>query len=82
MVKRIQAEFTTLMSAPVGIMKPAAPSSWQGKELPPLTDGERVTLFDAGGLEVEAAVIQDDAGWWIATPEDATWRDTVSLELP
>lgn len=80
--KRIHVDFNTLTSAPVGIVKLAAPGSWQEEELPPLADGERVTLFDADGLEVEATVTQDNAGWWLATPDDATWRDTVPQLTP
>lgn len=82
MVKRVRADFNTLTSTPIGVVKLAAPSSWQAKELLPLTDGERVTLFDADGLEVEATVTLDNAGWWLATPDDATWRDGVPPELP
>jgi hypothetical protein len=74
-VKRVRTDFNTLTSAPVGIVKLAAPGTWQEAELPPLSDGERVTLFDADGLEVEATVLQDEGGWWLATPDDATWRD-------
>ncbi len=81
-LKRIRVDFNTLTSAPVGIVKLAAPGSWQEEGLPPLTEGERVTLFDADGLEVEATVIRDNAGWWLATPDDATWRDGVPPELP
>jgi hypothetical protein len=39
-------------------------------------------LFDADGLEVEASDALDDAGWWLATLDDATWRDGVPPEAP
>lgn len=81
-MKRIRADFNTLTSAPIGVVKLAAPASWQEEELPPLNDGERVLLFDADGLEVEATVMLDDAGWWLARPDDATWHDGVPPELP
>lgn len=81
-LKRIHVDFNTLTSAPVGVVKVASPGSWQEKELPPLADGEQVTLFDADGLEVEATIIHDSAGWWLAAPDEATWRDTVPQELP
>jgi hypothetical protein len=81
-MKRIHADFNSLTSAPVGVVKLAAPASWQEADLLPLTDGERVLLFDADGLEVEAAVTQDDAGWWLATPDEATWHDGVPPAYP
>ena len=76
-MKRIRADFNTLDSAPVDLVKLAAPGSWQERQLPPVRQGERVVLYDFDGLEVEATVIHDDAGWWLAAPDVNTWRDTV-----
>jgi hypothetical protein len=66
---------TRLTSAPVAVVKLAAPGSWQEGQLLPLTDGERVTLFDADGLEVEATIVRDGDGRWLATLDAATGRD-------
>ena len=74
-LKRIHVDFNTMTSAPVDLVKIAGPGAWQEATLPDLTDGERVTLYDADGLEVEATVIHTDTGWWMAAPDVATWRD-------
>ena len=71
-----------MTSAPVDLVKVAGPGTWQEDALPSLADGERVTLYDADGLEVEATIIHDAAGWWMALPDEATWRDMpVSADL-
>lgn len=73
---RIEVDFNTLNSAPVDLVKIAAPGSWQEQRLPPqLRQGQRVLLFDADGLEVEATIIHDEAGWWLGAPDGATWHD-------
>ncbi|MGH2502335.1 MAG: hypothetical protein ACRDID_07440 [Ktedonobacterales bacterium] len=74
-MKRIFVDFNTLNSAPVDLVKLAAPE--QASELPPLCNGERVILYDADGLEVEATVILDEEGWWLAAPDGDTWSDTI-----
>lgn len=81
-MKRILAGFNTLDSAPVDLVKLAAPGSWQEQQLPPLQQGERVVLYEHDGLEVEATVIHDEAGWWLAAPDRATRRDTTPQETP
>ena len=81
-MKRIRADFNTLDSAPEDLVKLAAPGSWQEQELPPLQQGERVVLYDYDGLEVEATVIHDEAGWWLAAPDGSTWRDTTPQATP
>ena len=81
-LKRILVDFNTLNSAPVDLVKLAAPGSTHESELPPLIPGERVTLYDSDGLEVEATILRDEAGWWMAEPDAATWRDTVPNQMP
>lgn len=81
-MKRILADFNTLDSAPEDLVKLAAPGSWQEQQLPPLQQGERVVLYDADGLEVEATVIHNEAGWWLAAPDGNTWRDTIPHATP
>lgn len=78
-VKRIEVDFNTLTSEPVGLVK-LGPVGTPGYEhLPPLQDGERVLLWEPG-LEVEATVMYDAAHrYWLAQPDKATWRD---LPLP
>ena len=73
---RIEVDFNTLTSAPVDLVKIAAPGSWQEQRLPPLLRaGQRALLFDADGLEVEATILRDEQGWWLATPDGATWHN-------
>ncbi len=80
-MKRIHVDFNTLTSAPVGLVK-----YLQEDGQPPLQEGERVVLYDADGLEVEATVIPFTTAWgehdWLAAPDEATWRDTVPQENP
>ncbi len=77
-MKRILADFNALDSVPVDLVKLAAPGSWQERQLPPLKQGERVVLYDHDDPEVEATIIHDDAGWWLAAPYGNTWHDTTS----
>ncbi|HUY75540.1 MAG TPA: hypothetical protein VMV29_02140 [Ktedonobacterales bacterium] len=81
-MKRVLADFNSLASAPVDLVKLAAPGSWQEAQLPPLQHGERVILYDFDGVEVEATVIHDEQGWWLAAPDGATWRDTLPQASP
>jgi hypothetical protein len=74
-MKRIHVDFNTLNCEPVDLVKVAAPGTPQEQALPPLTPGERVVLYDEDGLEVEGLMLRDDAGWWLAEPDSATWRD-------
>lgn len=80
-LKRIHVDFNTLTSAPVGFVK-----YLQEDGQPPLQDGERVVLYDADGLEVEATIIPfvtaQGEQVWLAAPDEATWRDTVPPEIP
>jgi len=81
-MKRVLADFNSLASAPVDLVKLAAPGSWQEAQLLPLQHGERVILYDFDGLEVKATVIHDEQGWWLAAPDGATWRDTLPQASP
>lgn len=80
-LKRIHVDFNTLNSEPVDFVKLAAPGSAQESQLPALEPGERVMLFDSDGLEVEATVVRDVAGWWMAAPNAETWRDAQPTSL-
>lgn len=78
-MKRIEVDFNTLTSEPVGLVKLGQEGTPNGDELPPLHDGERVILWEPG-LEVEAKIIYDAAyRYWMAKPDEATWHD---LPLP
>ena len=68
-MKRVLADFNSLDSAPVDLVKLAAPGSWQEAQFPPLQHGERVILYDFDSLGVEATVIRDEQG---ETPGGAT----------
>lgn len=78
-MKRIHVDFNTLTSAPVGLVK-----YLQEDGQPPLREGERVVLYDADGLEVEATietyVTAKGERVFVAAPKEATWRDTVPQE--
>jgi hypothetical protein len=74
-VKRIEVDFNTLTSEPVGLVKLYQVGMPGGDELLPLQEGERVLLWEPG-LEVEATVVFDVAArYWMAKPDKATWRD-------
>lgn len=79
--KRIHVDFNTLTSAPVGLVK-----YLQEDGQPSLQEGERVVLYDADGLEVEATIVPfvttQGERVWLAAPDAATWRDTVTPDLP
>jgi hypothetical protein len=79
-MKRIHVDFNTLTSEPVGLVK-----YLQEDGQPPLQEGERVVLYDADGLEVEAAVefyvTARGEQVLVAAPDQATWRDTVPQEI-
>ncbi len=78
-MKRIYADFNTLTSEPVGLVKLGQVGTPNGDRLPPLQDGERVVLWEEG-LEVEATIVYDaGAGYWMAWPDENTWHD---LPLP
>lgn len=78
-MKRIHVDFNTLTSAPVGLVK-----YLQEDGQPPLREDERVLLYDADGLEVEATVESFTTARgeqvFVAAPDEATWRDTVPQE--
>ncbi len=74
-MKRIEVDFNTLMSEPVDLVKLGQAGTPNGDQLPPLCDGERVLLWEPG-LEVEANIIYDaETNYWLARPDEATWRD-------
>lgn len=79
--KRIHVDFNTLTSAPVGLVK-----YLQEDGQPPLREGERVVLYDADGLEVEATIVPFVTARGervlLAAPDEATWRDTMPQETP
>lgn len=69
--KRLSVDFNTLNSEPLDIVKIAA----DNPDLPPLREGERVSLCDEE-LEVEATLRYDAASdLWLATPDNTTWRE-------
>jgi hypothetical protein len=70
-MKRIEIDFNTLNSEPVGLVKIASPRS--KRTLPPFEQGERVLLVDSD-LEAEGIIILED-GWIMARPDPATYRD-------
>jgi hypothetical protein len=78
-MQRIHVDFNTLTSEPVGLVK-----YLQEAGQPPLQDGERVILYDADGLEVEATIVPFTTAWgeqvWLAAPDEATWHDTIPQE--
>ena len=78
-MKRIHVDFNTLTSAPVGLVK-----YLQEDGQPTLREGERVLLYDADGLEVEATVESFTTARgervFVSAPDKATWRDTVPQE--
>lgn len=78
-MKRIEVDFNTMTSEPVDLVKLGQIGTPNGDRLPPLTDGERVVLWEPG-LEVEAIIVYDaTANYWMAQPDRTTWRD---LPLP
>jgi len=80
-MQRIHVDFNTLTSEPIGLVK-----YLQDEGHPPLHEGERVVLYDADGLEVEATIVAYTTAWgeqvWLAAPDEATWHDTVQQEQP
>lgn len=79
-MKRIHVDFNTLTSAPEGLVK------FPQEGVPPLVENERVVLFDADGLEVEATIVPFTTPWGaldlLAEPDAETWRDTVPQANP
>lgn len=74
-MKRIEVDFNTMMSEPVDLVKLGQVGTPNGDRLLPLTDGERVILWEPG-LEVEATIIYDTtARYWMAQPDETTWRE-------
>jgi len=73
-MKRIAVDFNTLDSEPVDLVKIAEVGSERARELPALTDGERVILWEPG-LEVEAVIVLYEEQYWMARPDRSTWRD-------
>ena len=75
-MKRIHVDFNTLNSAPEDLVKFPRDGS-----VPPLVEGERVVLYDADGLEVEATITSYVTPWgeyrFMAEPDGETWRDTI-----
>lgn len=80
-MRRIHVDFNRLTSAPVGLVK-YPPEGGQ----PALAEHERVTLYDADGLEVEAIILPYMTARgervWVASPDDETWRDTIPPTIP
>ena len=80
-MKRLFVDFNTLTSTPVGLVK-----YLQENGRPELQEGERVTLYDADGLEVEAIIVPfvtaSGERFLLAEPDKTTWRDTVPSEIP
>ena len=80
-MKRIHVDFNTLTSEPVGLVK-----YLQEAGQPPLQEGDRVVLYVADGLEVEAIVVPFTSArgerMVLGAPGEATWHDTIPLENP
>ena len=80
-VKRIHVDFNTLTSAPINLVK-----HLQEDGQPPLQDGERVVLYDADGLEVEATIVRfmtpRGEPVFLAAPDEVTWRDALPQDAP
>lgn len=71
-MKRIYADFNTMMSTPVGLVKLGMLGE---DDMPPLTPGERVLLWEEG-LEAEATIVQEPDGYLLAQPDTTTYRHT------
>lgn len=80
-IQHIEVDFNTLTSAPVGLVK-----YLQVDGQPPLREGERVLLYDADGLEVEAIIEPFTTAKgdrvWLAEPDATTWRDRFPQQSP
>jgi hypothetical protein len=80
-MQRTRVDCNTLTSERTGLVK-----YLQDAGQPPLHEGERVVLYDAGGLEGEATIVAYTTAWgeqvWLAPPDEATWHDTVPQEQP
>jgi hypothetical protein len=65
-MKRIEVDFNTLTSEPVGLVKLGQVGTPNGAALPTVQDGERVVLWEPG-LEVEATIAYDaECQYWMA----------------
>ncbi len=74
-MKRFEVDFNTLTSEPVGMVKIGQLGTPNGDRLSDVHDGERVILWEPG-LEVEAILVFDaPERYWMARPDEATWRD-------
>ncbi|GEM_PF-4214908 len=66
-MRRIEVDFNTLTSKPVNLVKLAEVGSDAERELLPLREKERVTLWEPG-LEVEATQVLYGGDYWMARP--------------
>ncbi len=81
MLRRIEVDFNTLTSDPVGLVKLGPMEALEDAAQQPLREGERVILWEPG-LEVEAYLTYDAAtDFWLARPDGATWRDVPDVPL-
>jgi hypothetical protein len=70
-MRRIEVDFNTLNSTPIGLVKIADPENvWTDS---PLEQGERVLLVEPG-LEAEGIILLED-GWIMARPDPTTYKD-------
>ena len=74
-LKRISVDFNTLNSEPVGIVKLGEDGTANGERIQPVNPGQRVILY-MDELEFEATILYED-GYWMAQPDEATWREIV-----
>lgn len=79
-MKRLFVDFNMLTSPPVDLVKYLREDGF-----PQLQEGERVTLYDADGLEVEAIIVPfvttSGEHVLLAKPDEATWRGRVPPDI-
>ncbi|HLY31195.1 MAG TPA: hypothetical protein VKQ36_09200 [Ktedonobacterales bacterium] len=73
-MKRIAVDFTTRNGEPIDLVRIAGVGSAREQEILPLRDGERVVVWEPG-LEVEATLVLYGGDYWMARPDQTTWRD-------
>lgn len=73
-MKRIEVDFNTLTSEPVDLVKLAKVGTEAEYGLPPLSEGERVLLWEPG-LEAEGTIVLYGGDYWMARPDTTTYRN-------
>lgn len=76
-MQRLSVDFNTIDSEPVDLVKLGQIGTPNGDQLPPLSEGEHVILYDEE-MEVEATIEYDaEQHFWLASP-DWTTRNNLS----